>query len=88
MCCLLFLVELINSLSFFRYDEKTFKLYFAFNGTEPPSGSLEFVATHTETEVLFNVTGSKANPVIGFTIAGVEIRDAAVSFDFFILSHN
>eukprot|EP00041_Stephanoeca_diplocostata_P008798 m.131773 g.131773 ORF g.131773 m.131773 type:complete len:956 (+) comp17481_c0_seq4:331-3198(+) len=61
---------------FFNASEH--KLYYFFNGTAPPTGKEEFVATHTK--VLFNVSGSQAAPVKNVAIKGLEIRDTRLTY--------
>jgi hypothetical protein len=59
----------------FFFGNKTRTLYYVLNQTAAAAaqdpGDLEFTATHLA--VLFNVSGSAANPVQSFTLAGVEV---------------
>ena len=60
------------------YDADTRQLYFSFNGTSAPTGGELFVAT--QTEVLFNVSGTQQQPVRNVTIFGLELRDTALTY--------
>ena len=62
------------------YNRDTGKLYYFHNassGTAPPSG-FQFVAANLKT--LVNITGSKAAPVVNFTIQNVVLTGAAYTF--------
>merc|ERR1719498_577224 len=54
------------------FDKKTGQLYFAFNGTETPTGQEKWVATATRE--LFHVEGTQEHPVKDVTIRGLEMR--------------
>ena len=60
------------------YDQPGQALYYTFNGTERPTG--EEVLALTSTKVMFNVTGTMADPVRDVTIRGLTISDAAYTF--------
>ena len=53
-------------------------MYYTFNATERPNGSEDF--SLVVAKVIFNVSGTMANPVKGVTIRGLTIRDAALTF--------
>jgi hypothetical protein len=61
------------------YDENTKELLYSFNGTSAPTGDEEWVAVHTK--VLFNATGSQHTPLKNFKLSGLELRDAAYTYD-------
>eukprot|EP00035_Acanthoeca_spectabilis_P015944 m.321033 g.321033 ORF g.321033 m.321033 type:complete len:348 (+) comp16454_c0_seq39:3376-4419(+) len=71
-------MEELDSESEWFFNESTKTLYFFFNSTAPPTGNEEFVATSTK--VLFNVSGSQLNPIVNFTLRGIEIRDTAYTY--------
>ena len=60
------------------FNETSRKLFYFFNSTSPPTGNEKFVAT--KTKVLFNISGSQAQPVQDITIRGLEIRDTAYTY--------
>lgn len=53
------------------------RLYYFFNNTKP-TGKEEWVAT--KTRVLFNLTGTKEEPVTDVTIKGVTMRDTRITY--------
>eukprot|EP01050_Picozoa_sp_SAG11_P011201 SAG11_NODE_1172_length_5611_cov_2.962990_2_plen_464_part_00 len=61
---------------FFDTEEKM--LYYTFNGTEAPTGNEELSLTHTK--VIFNISGTMANPVKNIKLQGLTIRDAAFTY--------
>ena len=52
-------------------------MYYFFNNTKP-TGKEEWVAT--KTRVLFNLTGTKEDPVTDVTIKGVTMRDTRITY--------
>ena len=69
-------LEELDSEREWYYDYRQGKLYFAFNGTAPPTE--EWIATRTK--VLFNVSGTASAPAKDITIKGVQIRDTALTW--------
>ena len=55
-------------------------MYFNFNGTPGtgPNGNENFEATRTR--VLFNLTGTAAQPVKDVTIRGLHLRDTQITY--------
>ena len=70
-------LEECDSANEFFFDEKEEKLYYFFNNTKP-TGKEEWVAT--KTRVLFNLTGTKDEPVTDVTIKGVTMRDTRITY--------
>eukprot|EP00039_Didymoeca_costata_P002357 m.59603 g.59603 ORF g.59603 m.59603 type:complete len:982 (-) comp11259_c0_seq3:95-3040(-) len=62
----------------YYYDVEEEALYYTFNHTEAPTGMEEFALT--QTKVIFNISGTKTNPVRDITIRGLTIRDAAFTY--------
>ena len=60
------------------YDPAEPALYYTFNATDQPTGNEDFGLTVAK--VIFNVSGTMADPVKGVTIRGLTIRDAALTF--------
>ena len=60
------------------FDADAEALFFTFNATDTPTGKEEF--SLTVTKVIFNVSGTMADPVRDITIRGLVIRDAAYTF--------
>ena len=60
------------------YDASGQALFYTFNATDKPTGQEEFSLTRTK--VIFNVSGTMADPVRNVTIRGLVIRDAAYTF--------
>ena len=60
------------------YDAEEEALYYTFNATETPTGDEDFALVTTK--LLFNITGTMADPVKGVTIRGLTLRDAALTF--------
>ena len=61
----------------FFFDEKEEKLYYFFNNTKP-TGNEKWVAT--KTRVLFNITGTMAEPVTDVAIQGLTMRDTRITY--------
>ena len=61
----------------FFFDEKEEKLYYFFNNTKP-TGDEKWVAT--KTRVLFNITGTMAEPVTDVAIQGLTMRDTRITY--------
>ena len=70
-------MEECDSANEFFFDEKDEKLYYFFNNTKP-TGKEQWVAT--KTRVLFNLTGTKDEPVTDVTIKGVTMRDTRITY--------
>jgi hypothetical protein len=70
-------LEECDSANEFYFDENEEKLYYFFNNTKP-TGKEEWVAT--KTRVLFNLTGTKDEPVTDVTIKGVTMRDTRITY--------
>lgn len=63
----------------YYYDSENELLYYTFNGTEAaPTGHEELSLTRTK--VIFNISGTMANPVKNIVIQGLTIRDAAFTY--------
>ena len=69
-------LEELDDANEWYYDHRSGQLYFAFNGTQPTDE--EWIATRTK--VLFNVSGTAANPAKDITISGIQIRDTALTW--------
>ena len=53
------------------FDPEERALYYTFNGTEQPTGGERF--SLTTAKILFNVSGTQANPVKNLTIRGTRL---------------
>lgn len=77
LLCKQSVLEECDSANEFFFDEKEEKLYYFFNNTKP-TGKEEWVAT--KTRVLFNLTGTKDEPVTDVTIKGLTMRDTRITY--------
>jgi hypothetical protein len=63
------------------FDQEEHKLYYWYNSTTPktpPPTTVDFVATNLKE--MIGIRGTMAAPVVGVTIRGVGLRDAAATF--------
>ena len=60
------------------FDAEEEALYLTFNGTDAPTGTEDL--SLTQAKVLFNISGTMADPVKDITIRGLTIRDAAYTY--------
>ena len=62
----------------YYFDPEEEALYYTFNGTDTPTGGEDLSLTRTK--VLFNISGTMADPVKNVTIRGLTLRDAAYTY--------
>ena len=62
----------------YYFDSANDLLYYTFNGTEAPTGHEELSLTRTK--VIFNISGTMADPVKNIRIQGLTVRDAAFTY--------
>jgi len=69
--------ELDNPGEFF-FDKATSKLYLFHNGTGAPPATTTFIAP--QIPVLVNISGSQADPVVGFTVGGIKFTSSRYTY--------
>jgi len=68
--------EELDAVNEWFYDPSTQLLYLAFNSSSPATAGYSV----PNLKVLFNITGSQSAPVQGITIAGLTLRDTALTY--------